>query len=51
MSTHPPHKPHHVHNEPAGEPVPGLNPVEPDLGPVPPPDPEDDDGQGTVPEV
>ncbi|MEO8279831.1 MAG: hypothetical protein ABI564_09080 [Ideonella sp.] len=51
MTSHLPHKPHHSHNESPAEPEPGLHPVEPDEGPVPPAIPLDDDGQIGTAEV
>ena len=46
MATHSPHKPHKPHHtdHDAGDPEPGMLPVEPDKGPVPaiPADPEHD---------
>ncbi len=51
MATHVPHKPHHPGNDQPGEPDPGLHPVEPDQGPIPPVVPTDDDGQAPAPAV
>ena len=46
MKTHaPPHKSHRTHSEEAADPEPGMLPVDPDQGPVPPiipADPEHD---------
>jgi hypothetical protein len=36
MATHAPHRPHRPHGEDADETEPGMLPVEPDTGPVPP---------------
>ena len=36
MPNHTPHKPHHRHAEDEDDPEPGMLPVEPDTGPIPP---------------